>query len=598
MPTKKPVPSDTPSEAAPRRPSKAKSQPRPEKPKTVDLGAVYGLFKLSPMEQQLVEALRAQPGSTVSELATSLKQPHEEIQVILGPHQVLRAAAIVEVDASAELGHPHPSERLFVGRGLTVWAQRRDAMPPQLPGLSILPAPEPDASWAAEFVTDRPAQQVLELVKEKLVSTRPLLLFLSGSGAETTSLIAQAVRLRLSRPVFFVDAGALSGVPMLDLMAALRRLRRDADLRGAALVVQDADLLGAGWRALTHPKPVGQTAPVLLCSAGSLTAPKFATAATYGSPLQPHAFTLRVNNASTAVGTSSPASPQNSGPETEPSEADRSREEARRQAALDAARAMGKPIPKELLAPAPAAVSPSPIASAPATTAAPTVATAPAVRPAVSPEPPPSAPVPIAPAAPAKLDAPPAPQATQAAARPTNPRLAAALAKAGLLPQSHSEAAPAPAARPASEAVIAKPAPVPAPSVPSAPTSAPPAPAPMAEAAAPSPGTPFPTDEEVDGPPLPLADDAKLDDLVNIAKTTTSMRQRAELLTRLAGTKSPAVIQLFRLFCTSPNTAVRLAAEAGMASLFGANWNRARVIAPPVQPPRTDDGGRGPGGAF
>ena len=55
----------------------------------------------------------------------------------------------------------------------------------------------------AEFVSDRPAQQVLELVKEKLVSTRPLLLFLSGCGAESTGLLAQAVRLRLSRPVFF-----------------------------------------------------------------------------------------------------------------------------------------------------------------------------------------------------------------------------------------------------------------------------------------------------------------------------------------------------------------------------------------------------------
>ena len=601
MPSKKPAPSDTTPAATPNRPQKTTSRSKSARPPAVDLRAVYGLFKLSEQEQQIVEALLAEPGSTtVEQLASALKLPVAGLLDLLGPQQLLRAAALVEVPTSAELGNPHPTEPLFLARGLTTFAQRRESMPSQLPGLSILPTPEPDASWAAEFVSDRPAQQVLELVKEKLVSTRPLLLFLSGCGAESTGLLAQAVRLRLSRPVFFLDGGALSGWPLPDLTAALRRLRRDADLRGAALVVQDADLLGAAWRALTHPKPIGQTAPVLLCSGGTLVAPKFAPAASYGNPLQPHSFTLRVGSSPAAA--SGLATPAAGVADSEPSEADRSREEARRLAALDAARAMGKPIPKELLSPAPAPATSSPSAqvAAPQSPAQATAAPAQSARTAASPEPHQAAAATPPPpkVESAKLDAPqPAAQAPQAAARPTNPRLAAALAKAGLLPPSRVEAAPAPAVSPAPAAAV-----LPAPAaVTTAPTPAAQVDPPVAAAASiatASESAPTGSDDEADGPPLPLTDDAKLDDLVNIAKATTSMRQRAELLKRLAGTRSPAVIQLFRTFSASPNTAVRLAAEAGMASLFGANWNRARTIAPPVQPPRTDDGGRGPGGAF
>ena len=103
---------------------------------------------------------------------------------------------------------------------------------------------------------------------------------------------------------------------------------------------------------------------------------------------------------------------------------------------------------------------------------------------------------------------------------------------------------------------------------------------------------------EDDGPPLPLSDDAKLDEMIGVAKNTTSNNQRSQLLRRLAGTKSPHVIQLFRMFTNHPHPGVRSAAEAGMESIFGSHWNRARTIAPPIQPPRSDDGGRGPGGAF
>jgi hypothetical protein len=120
----------------------------------------------------------------------------------------------------------------------------------------------------------------------------------------------------------------------------------------------------------------------------------------------------------------------------------------------------------------------------------------------------------------------------------------------------------------------------------------PPPPAPSPDSAA---AEPAPPDDQ---PPIPLADDANLEELLRVVRTTPNNKQRAEILRKLAGTKSPTVIQLFRLHAQSAHPDVRAAAEAGMASLFGANWNRTRAIAPPVQPPRSDDNGRGPGGAF
>lgn len=97
---------------------------------------------------------------------------------------------------------------------------------------------------------------------------------------------------------------------------------------------------------------------------------------------------------------------------------------------------------------------------------------------------------------------------------------------------------------------------------------------------------------------MPLAADAPLNELARVARTTPNVAQCIELLQALAGKRSPAVISAFRQYVGSPNAAVRAAAEAGMASIFGPDWNRGRPIPPPVQPPRSDDNGRGPGGAF
>ncbi len=570
-----------------------------------DLTHVYGLFKLTDLEQRLVSALLQESGvASVDRLAARLNESIAAVLGLLGPQQQLRQAALVEVEPGAELGYPRPSEPIFLGRGLALASPKHDASPALLPGLAVLAAPSSDANWAAEFVADRAGQIVLELVKEKLVSTRPLLLYLSGCSADTAGLLAQAVRLRLSRPVFYLDGGGLSGWPQPDVAAALRRLRRDADLRGAALVVQDADLLGSAWRALVQPKPPGQTAPVILCSSGTLAAPKYPQTFSFGNPLWPHSHTLRPASTTTAATSGGAAAQAATSPEPEVSEVDRSREEARRQAAVDAAKAMGKPIPKELLSPVTTTPTPSVAATPPS---APPSAGPVAVQPtAVAAKTETSAPAAakVEPAA-AKVEsaqAPVQPPASQPAARPMNPRLAAALAKAGLPlpPAGRPESTPAPVAQsvPAAPTTVAAAAASASPTPASVPAVVAPAVEPAAPALVVGAGDAAGSEGEVEGPPIPLADDAKLDDLINAAKTTTNLRQRAELLKRLAGTKSPVVIQLFRLFCASPHAAVRQAAEEGMASLFGANWNRARSIAPPVQPPRTDDGGRGPGGAF
>jgi hypothetical protein len=97
---------------------------------------------------------------------------------------------------------------------------------------------------------------------------------------------------------------------------------------------------------------------------------------------------------------------------------------------------------------------------------------------------------------------------------------------------------------------------------------------------------------------MAIADDAGPEELVRVARITPNQLQRAELLRKLSGKKSPQVIQLFRTNTQSSHPLVRAAAEEGMSSIFGANWNRTRAISPPVQPPRSDDNGRGPGGAF
>lgn len=519
------------------------------------------LFQLGADERRVLALLIAAPEPPrLSQAAATLGLEPTALLTMLAGNGPLRSHGLVEVDPEAELGFLRPIDLLYAGRGVHLGGQaalaEAELFLGQAPGLAYFAAPPPGTEWAKDFLQQDRAllpgaqgaqvPQAVELARERLIAPHPILLWLSQCAVETVLPLAQAVRLRLSRPVLFIDGAALAGWPTPQLAAALRRLRRDADLRGAAVVVAEAQLLGSSWLALAAPRPPGQTAPVVLCSSGALL-PGPLLPAGRGAELVPQAATLRpAPSAPVAAGAAATGAAELAADDPA---ALASRDDARRRAAMDAARAMGKPIPPELLA------------------------TAPPPAPPPAPAPPrPAAPAAVAP--PASAPPPPAP-APSGAPRPVNPRLAAALAKAGLPPAGGTpqHSAPAPAAP------VAAVAPSPAP----------------ADSTAAAPPTEVPADDQ---PPLPLADDAGLDELVRVARTTPNQLQRAELLRKLSGKKDPRVIQLFRANAQSPHPAVRAAAEEGMASLFGATWNRTRAIPPPVQPPRSDDGSRGPGGAF
>jgi hypothetical protein len=201
-----------------------------------------------------------------------------------------------------------------------------------------------------------------------------------------------------------------------------------------------------------------------------------------------------------------------------------------------------------------------------------------------APPPPPRAPVqPIAPKAAPPTAAPPKPEA-----RVEAPKIAPA-------PAATSATSAAPAKKRSAkgaqhfggEFTVGTP--------PRAPTP-PPAAAPAT--VAPATAAPIVAGNEPDGPPLTVADNASSDELARVATTSPSAAQRIELIGRIRAVKSAAVVAALRANAASAHPAVRAAAEAAMASLFGPNWNTTRAVAKPQQPPRSDDKGRGPPGGW
>lgn len=567
MPTSKHSPEASPDPARP----VAAAPPLPQR--------IIDLFRLSDWEQQVLCLLLRHSGPlSVAELAEQLELELAETLAFLGREGTLRARGLIEVAEQAGFGWLLPTDLVQLGRGLHLWCN--DAGRPPIddsalfaghaPGISHVPAPLPDGALSQEPRGDKRTAAIAESVWEPLGTAQAVLLWLGGVGAEQLGPLVQAVRARLQRPVVCVEAACLASWPVSQLEPALRRLRRDADLRGAAVVVADVRLLSSAWRALCHPRPIGQTAPVILCSSDA--------PSPLGRPPQGVAGETALFPATASL--TRPAPPASttkpdSGAAEDPAVL-ASREEARRRAALDAARAMGRPIPPELIE----------------ATRAPAQAATPA-EPAPTPKPQPQAPRPQAAAAP-----------TPAApvARAANPRLAAALAKAARSDDDDADYEPDESAWSRSTPPAAPQQPAPAPAAATAVTAAPPASAVQPPA---SPVEPLPAATAVDDsgqdddqPPLPLEEGASLDEVIRVARATPNNGQRIRILQELASKRSPAVIQLLRAHLGSPHPGVRAAAEAGMVILFGANWNRSRPIPPPVQPPRSDDGGRGPGGAF
>ena len=624
----------------------ASAQPAPTAagPATTELPArLTELFRLNADEQRLLGSLWHSPAvRTVADLSAERGLSLSLLLSLLSPEGTLRGRALVELPESAALGWALPSDGVTLGRGLAVALQapRRTSSSDEralfvqtLPGLSYLPAPASDTAWAQDLIApaagERPSDKlppaIVELVREHLTAPQPVLLSVGGVQGDQLAALAQIARQRQQRPLVMLDGSALAGWPLPAVAQALRRLRRDTDLRGAVLLLHDVRGLGAAWRSILLPRPAGQTAPLIIASDG----PALPMGTLPASPRDEAPWTLvsvtlrpqpLPSQAATAAGPVPTVSADASDEGEDPAVA-ASRQEARRQAAIDAARAMGRPVPKELLTPTPAAKPAAPAtATTPSTHAA---VSAPAANrstpaPAAAPPAAPAAAAPPAASPPAsKAAAPASPTADAAQRRAMNPRLAAALAAAGLPPPGSDEYAnseyakqraaaraaaaaergvaptaasptPVPAATQTPEPA-APPAPEPTPAV-SASSAPPPAASPPASAAEAS------TDEE--GAALPLDAEAPLEELLRVARTTPNSLQRAEILRKLTGARHSAVIALFRTFVSSQHPAVREAAEGGMSSLFGPHWNRTRSIAPPAQPPRSDDNGRGPGGAF
>jgi hypothetical protein len=276
----------------------------PDLPNPASLPArLIELFHLSEAEQRVLRALLADgsSGLTLRELAGAARIEVPRLIGDLLPEGTLRRHALVEVDADAELGCLRPADLIRPARGLELWCSASSLLTAepaliagQLPGLLLLQPPPPDTAWAEELRTEKPPPQLMELARERLVAPHPVLLGLSGTSPEAALQLAQAARLRLQRPVLFLDGTALAGWPLAQLAAALRRVRRDADLRGAALVVNEAGQLGSAVRALCGPRPAGQTAPVVLCGAGTVTLPGTLPPASRGdSGLVPTVASLR-----------------------------------------------------------------------------------------------------------------------------------------------------------------------------------------------------------------------------------------------------------------------------------------------------------------
>jgi hypothetical protein len=236
----------------------------------------------------------------------------------------------------------------------------------------------------------------------------------------------------------------------------------------------------------------------------------------------------------------------------------------RQLAARDADRAMGifrreepKPPPPPPVvppsAPPPPRAAPPVVAAPPKETPAP-----PPTAPSPPPAPTPPPPAPVAATPPAAKDAAPPEPAPPAEEKPKLKRSKKAMQYFG------DPDAPKPAAPPPAEA-----------------------PAAVTPAAA------QPASNEPEAAPVALSESPSVEEMARIAYSSPSPSQRIELMQRLNGIKMSAVVQSLRHNAQSPHPGVRAVAEAQLASIFGANWNRMKPIPKPVQPPRSDDKGGG-----
>ena len=472
---------------------------------------------------------------------------------VLGASGRLRAHGLLSVDTvPGGLAGSSDEVRLAPGVALLLAGQ---PVEPEMLGVGIERITAADRGPISETLGT--------LVREDVIGTTARWVAISGITPAEGERLAAAIARRLARPAIRVDGRLLARLSAADAWTLLAAVRRETDLAESALLIDGAGSLGGLLRALSAPPP--SATRVLL--ADDRRVPDLAA---------PAGFSMRIlvlDGAGTAVTAESAGAPRGDGSSPAPqAPIPASIEAARRQAALDAARAMGRPLD---LPPMPAATTPA--------------------------RPPPS--VPPSPAASAS----PAPVAAPASAAPPRaeppPPVAPPMTREERMrraAQFVGTSTPARRRSPAEQAQAAADEPPPAPSAPPAMSIASPATAPaaVAAAAAPSPdggesavanlATGDPSESL---PHVPVPEGATFADFLRILREAPNPFQRATLLRMLAdsGNRDVHLVALLRDFLRADHPAVRAAAEYGMTRLFGPNWNRTRAIPKPVQPPRTDD---------
>lgn len=505
-------------------------------------------FSLSLRERQVLElvgagekwfdvaraarALSGRRGYTVELLREALGLEDGELHALLDAAAPLRAHGLITLSGMPG-GLPTATARVELAPGMAAHLAGHKPLPTTLgPGIARIEAEAERAPLPSLLAT---------VVREELAGGAARWVSLGGVGSGEARALAAAVARRLTRPALLVEARSACLLSAVDAWSLLAAARREADLGATVLVVDGAALLGGLVRALGGEPAslasgaMGPGTRVVLCDAGNAV------------DLRPHpGFVVSLLSLAPRPNPIEEIAP--TATSSQPSAIDA----ARRQAALDAAKAMGRPLH---LPPPPPAPTPHPAPPTPA----PATATPPA-----PPSPPPAPAAPIDREAAHRFVGSAVPASRRRGAGPQRPPTAA--------PTPATE--PPPSMPPAPEVAAAGPAP-------DEPTSGPAAaPGPVSASADPAEKLPY----------LPVPDEATLADLLRILYETQNPLQRAQLLRRIAGEhKDVRVAAALRDHLRAEHPAVRAAAEAGMVSLFGPQWNRPRTIPKPVQPPRSDD---------
>lgn len=552
-------------------------------PELATVSALAQRFRLTnPERTALLLALAVEESPVVGRAARALTGARgltaELLEERVGPGLLaadgrLRAHALLWVDClPAGLPGAHDGVRLAPGV-----RQHLAGAPPDPAGLGL--------GLEAQGPLDRgPVPEALgSLVRDEFLGDAARWVAISGLGGEEVLRVAAACARRIGRPALMVDGELVARLAAAEAFVLLSAARREADLADTLLVVRAAAALGGLLRALSAPAT--SAVRVLLADPGRV--PEVRTPTGFAG----RRVTLLPSVPSGAAAGGGEVGPP-AGPAPVPTVTE-AIQAARQQAALDAARAMGRPI--------------EPVGAA----------TTPAIRSGLGPAGDAGSsegqrPVAITPAA-AKDRSPmtAAAAAAPAAAVPTGAGAAPSAGVADLAATSFKDLTPEQRLQRAASYVgtgvpagrreqARRPAPPPPPAVPAAapalPSEAPPSPAVAAPAEAVEAATageaPGSTPAAAAPPPyLPLGDDSPLSEVLRVLRETPSPLQRAAILRQLAdaGVRDVGFVAQVRAHLKSEHPAVLGAAEYAMVRIFGPTWNRARAIPRPVQPARPDD---------